>query len=176
MFKVSPWRHRWRHQDQNNFFGDNFWRSFHIWCQNEPILNISKISKWPPYWGPGELLNRRCTENWVLHHDRPCHSLHFDILFDVLAHILTELWLFQNLTYLWTWWRHRWRHQHQKVYTDSQIQDTYMCQVWCWLLERCDQYREYYRQTNKQTDRQTDRQTVRRTYLSKLKILASNNK
>ena len=40
-----------------------------------------------------------CTGSWVLHQNRPCHSLYFDILFDVLAQILTELWLFQNLTY-----------------------------------------------------------------------------
>ena len=40
-----------------------------------------------------------CTGSWVLHQNRPCHSLSFDILFDVLAQIVTELWLFHNLTY-----------------------------------------------------------------------------
>ena len=30
--------------------------------------------------------------------------LHFDMLFDVLAQILTELWLFQNLTYFLISW------------------------------------------------------------------------
>ena len=42
------------------------------------------------------------TGSCVLHEDWPCHSLHFDILFDILAQILTELWLFQNLTYFLT--------------------------------------------------------------------------
>ena len=41
---------------------------------------------------------------WVLHQDRTCHSLHFEILFDVLAQILTELWLFQNFTYFLISW------------------------------------------------------------------------
>ena len=43
-----------------------------------------------------------CTGSRVLHQHRPCHSLDFEILFDVLAQILTELWLFQNLTYFFT--------------------------------------------------------------------------
>ena len=33
--------------------------SFHILCQNELISNISKFSKWPPFWGSGALLNRK---------------------------------------------------------------------------------------------------------------------
>ena len=45
-----------------------------------------------------------CTEFRVLHRDRPCLSLHFELLFDVLAQKLTELWRFQNLTYFLTSW------------------------------------------------------------------------
>ena len=51
--------HQWRHQHQNYFFWDNLQRSFHVWCQNERILNISKFSKWPPFWGSGAFLNPR---------------------------------------------------------------------------------------------------------------------
>ena len=40
----------------------------------------------------GKFLNRK------LSHTPRCHSLHFEISFDVVAQILTELWLFQNLT------------------------------------------------------------------------------
>ena len=47
---------------------------------------------------------RSCNGSWVLHQDRPCYSLHFDILFDVLAKILRELWLFQNLTFFVISW------------------------------------------------------------------------
>ena len=42
---------------------------------------------------------RSWTEFGVLHQDRPCLSLQFGNLFDVLAKKLTELWRFQNLTY-----------------------------------------------------------------------------
>ena len=55
---------------------------------------------------------------------------------------------FQNLTYFWTRRRHLWRHQHRKLYRPSQIQYTYMCQVWFWLLEWCEQYHEHNIQTN----------------------------
>ena len=37
--------------------------SFHILCQNEPISNTSKFSKWPPFWGSGALLNRKLYRN-----------------------------------------------------------------------------------------------------------------
>ena len=33
-----------------NFFGHNLGRSFHIWGQIEAVFNISKFSKWPPFW------------------------------------------------------------------------------------------------------------------------------
>ena len=33
-----------------------------------------------------------CTATWVLHKDRPCSSISCELLFDVLAKTLTELW------------------------------------------------------------------------------------
>ena len=130
-------------------------RNFQNWRKFEVEVNFFVIS---------------VTGNEVCHLNSQSNILHFELLIEVLAKKLTELLQFQNLTYFWTWWRHRWRHQHQKLYRPSQIQDTYMCQVWFWLLESCD----LYRNLNRQTDKQTNRQTVRRTYLPKLKILASN--
>ena len=82
----------------------NLWCSFYIWCQNEPISNILKCSKWPIFWGSCAFWTGSCTGSLVQQQDRPCHSLHFEILFDSLAQILTELWLFQNLTYFLTSW------------------------------------------------------------------------
>ena len=63
-----------------------------------------------------------CTGSWFLHQYRPCLSLYFELLFDVLAQKMTELWRFQNMTYFLSWWRHLWRHQHQKVYSSSRKQ------------------------------------------------------
>ena len=45
-----------------------------------------------------------CNGSWVQYQDRPCYSLHVELLFDVLAQILRELWLSQNLTYFLTSW------------------------------------------------------------------------
>ena len=60
-------------------------------------MNLSQIFH-------GDLLNRKLYRKLSLHQDRTCHSLYFEILFDVLAEILTELWLFQILTYFLTSW------------------------------------------------------------------------
>ena len=39
------------------FFWHNLGRSFHIWCQIEAVFNISKFSKWPPFWACDKLFN-----------------------------------------------------------------------------------------------------------------------
>ena len=97
------------------------------------------------------------TESWVLHHwDSHANIPTFWAFDRSSSSKIDELWQFKNLTYFRTWWRHRWRHQHQKLYRPSQIRDTYMCQVWCWLLERATCSVTI---TDKQTNRQTDKQT-----------------
>ena len=67
---------------------------FHIWYPNEHIQNILKFSKWTSFWGPGELLFGNCTGSFLQHRDSPSDSLHFELLTDILAQILTELWKF----------------------------------------------------------------------------------
>ena len=49
-------------------------------------------------------LTGSCTGSWVLHQYRPCHSLHLEILFDIVAQILRELWLFQYFIYFLCSW------------------------------------------------------------------------
>ena len=46
----SPWK---------NFSWHNLGRSFHIWGQNAAVLNISKFSKWPPFWARDKLFYRK---------------------------------------------------------------------------------------------------------------------
>ena len=65
-------------------------------------MNLPKIIRnWPPFWGPSSHLNLKLyfSRNSVEYHDRPCYPLHFELLFDVVAQQLTELWQFQNLNY-----------------------------------------------------------------------------
>ena len=40
-------------------FWQNLGRSFHIWGQIEAVLNISKSSKWPPFWARDKLFYRK---------------------------------------------------------------------------------------------------------------------
>ena len=41
------------------FFWHNLGRYFHIWDQSEAVLNISKFSKWPPFWARDKLFYRK---------------------------------------------------------------------------------------------------------------------
>ena len=116
------------------------------------------------------------TGNWVCNIDSQVHYLHFELLIDVLAQILTELWWFQNLTYFLTSWPNYLTFDLHNKWVSSDDQDTHLGQDWWWLVQRCDLYPANNVHPDKQTNKQTDRQTVRRTYLPKLKILASNEK
>ena len=104
------------------------------------------------------------------------HYLHFELLIDALAQILTELWWFQNLTYFLTSWPNYLTLDQHNKWVSSDDQDTHLCQDSWWLVQQCDLYPANNVHPDKQTNKQTDWQTVRRTYLLKLKILASNEK
>ena len=104
-----------------------------------------------------------CTEFGVLHQDRPCLSLHFELLFDVLAQKLTELWRFQNLTYFLTSWPIYLTLDLHNKWVSSPYQDTCMGQVWWWLVNRCDLY-----PANNVPDRQTDKQMKKQSEIAYL--------
>ena len=44
---------------KNTFFWHNLGRSFHIWGQIEAVFNISKFSKWLPFWARDKLFHRK---------------------------------------------------------------------------------------------------------------------
>ena len=93
-------------------FMHNFGRSFHIWGQIEAVFNISKFSKWPPYWARDKLFfTESYTGSWIYHKDSHEHFRHFELLIDAVVQILTEIYQFQNLTYFVILWRHQWRHE-----------------------------------------------------------------
>ena len=56
------------------------------------MWNNLKFSKWPPFWGPRELLNRKLYQKLSTTSNRPCPYLQFELLIDVLAKKLTGLW------------------------------------------------------------------------------------
>ena len=107
--EIKLWRHAvtWSvtQSTLKILFGDSFGRSFHIWCQNEPMQNILKISKWPPFWGQSDFYAGSCTGIWVIQQDRPCYSPDFEFLIDAVTQILTTLWQFQKLSYFSSSWQ-----------------------------------------------------------------------
>ena len=76
-------------------------RSFHIWGQIEAVFNISKFSKWPPFWARQTFFTGSYTGSWIYQKDSHEHFRHFKLLIDAVTQILTEIYQFQNLTYLW---------------------------------------------------------------------------
>ena len=108
----------------------NLGRSFHIWGQIEAVFNISKFSKWPPFWARDKLfLTGNDTGSWT--YQRNCHEhfRHFELLIDAVDQILTDIYQFQNLTYFVILWRHQWRHEcvkrnlHNKISTTMYLQN-----------------------------------------------------
>ena len=102
------------------------------------------------------------------------HSLHFELLIELVAKKLTELWRFKNLAYFFTWWPSSMTYLFVNVTYWNCSPIPYVDQVWWWYVKAFMSYAWQNWQTNRQTDRQTDqtdRQTNRQT-----NILATNCK
>ena len=123
------------------------------------IYKILKFSKVTKFWGPGELFVGGVTGNWLCNIDSQVHYLHFELLIDALAQILTELWWFQNLTYFLTSLPNYLTFDLHNKWVSSDDQDTHLGQDWWWLVQRCDLYPANNVHPDKQTDRRTNRQT-----------------
>ena len=67
--EASLWRHRWRYPHEK-YFLYTLGRSFHIWGQIEAVFDISKFSKWPPFWGRDKLFTGSNTGSWIYQQDR----------------------------------------------------------------------------------------------------------
>ena len=68
----------------------------------------------------------RPSESWVQWLDSQSNSLHFELLIDVLAQILSELRQFQNLTYFFTSWPSYLTFDQVNLQDDVQYQASYM--------------------------------------------------
>ena len=65
-------------------------------------------------------------DSWVYKIDSQSNSLHFELLINVLAQILTELRQFQNLTYFFTSWPSYLTFDLINLQDNVQYQATYM--------------------------------------------------
>ena len=94
------------------------------------------------------------------------HSLHFELLIELVGQKLTELWRFKNLAYFLTWWPSSMTYLFVNVTYWNCSPIPYVDQVWWWYVKAFMSYAWQNWQTNRQTDRQTDK----RTYLPKCKF------
>ena len=86
------------------------------------------------------------------------HYLHFELLIDALAQILTELWCFQNLIYFLTSWPNYLTFDLHNKWVSSDDQDTHLGKDSWRLVKRCDLYPANNVHPDKQTDRLTNHQ------------------
>ena len=100
------------------------------------------------------------------------HSLHFELLIELVAQKLTELWRFKNLAYFLTWWPSSMTYLFVNVTYWNCSPIPYVDQVWWWYVKAFMSYAWQNWQTNRQTDRQTDK----RTYLPKCKFWQVTNR
>ena len=87
------------------------------------------------------------------------HSLHFELLIELVAKKLTELWRFKNLAYFLTWWPSSMTYLFVNVTYWNCSPIPYVDQVWWWYVKAFMSYAWQNWQTNRQTDRQTDKPT-----------------
>ena len=86
------------------------------------------------------------------------HSLHFELLIELVAQQFSELWRFKNLAYFFTWWPSSTTYLFVNVTYWNCSPIPYVDQVWWWYVKAFMSYAWQNWQTNRQTDRQTDRQ------------------
>ena len=110
-----------------NFFWHNLGRSFHMWGQIGAVFNISKFSKWPPFWARQTFFTGSYTESWIYQKDSYEHFRHFELLIDAVTQILTEIYQFQYLTYFVTWRRHQSMSSWKFIYIIVVIISWYIC-------------------------------------------------
>ena len=119
------------------------------------LRNLKKNSKVTKIWGRANFLVISVTGRKVCYLDSQSKFLHFELLIDVVAQKLMELWHVQNLTYFVTSWPsyltyilvQRTCRNHGLVLAGDQ--------VWWWLTDSFLRFCEISVQTNKQTNRQT---------------------
>ena len=103
-FEATLWRHRWRLHHKKTYFWHKLGRSFHIWVQIEDVFNISKFSKWPPFWARDKIfLAGSYTGSWKYQKNSHEDFRHFELLIDALTQILTEIYIdFKIWPTLWS--------------------------------------------------------------------------
>ena len=133
------WRHAVTSLVTSSLWKSFWWMiyrlSFYTCCQIEAILKTAKFFKLTKIWGPGELFRQSVTGSMLYESDSKWHSLHFELLIEVLAKKRRELWQFQNLAYFLTWWPSFVTYLIVQVTCRNQWPSTYMDPIWWWFFK-----------------------------------------
>ena len=84
------------------------------------------------------------------------HSLHLELLIELVAQKLTELWWFKKLAYFLTWWPSSMTYLFVNVTYWNCSPIPYVDQVWWWYVKAFMSYAWQNWQTNRQTPQQTN--------------------
>ena len=113
-FEATLWRHRWRHHHKKNFLGI-IGTIFSYLRLNWAVFNISKFSKWLPFWARQTFFTGSYTGSWIYQKDNHEHFRYFELLIDAVTQIMTEIYQFQYVTYFVTWWCHQWGREYSFI-------------------------------------------------------------
>ena len=127
-FEATLWRHGWCHHHGKNVFWHNLGRSFHIWGQIEAVFDISKFSKWPPFWARDKLFYRKLYRKFNIPErypfafprfgafdrssssniDRDISNWKFDLLCDLATSSMTSWICIYTKLVMISWYLHTW--------------------------------------------------------------------
>ena len=131
------WRHAVTSLVTSSLWKSFWWMiyilSFYTCCQIEAILKTANFLNWRKFEVQATFLILSVTGSLLYWPDSQGHSLHFELLIEVLAKKLRELWQFQNLVYFLTWWPSFVTYLIVQVTCRNQWPSTYMDPIW-WIM------------------------------------------
>ena len=99
------------------------------------IENCEKFLNWRKFEVQANFFIIIVTGSMLYQPDSQGHSLHFELLIEVLAKKLRELWQFQNLAYFLSWWPSFVTFLIVQVTCRNQWPSTYMDPIWWWFVK-----------------------------------------
>ena len=118
---------------------------------------IGKIfAKWRNFEVSANFFVKSVTGSMLYQPVSQWHSLHFELLIELVALKLTELWRFKNFAYFLTWWPSSMTYLFVNVTYWNCSPIPYVDQVWWWYVKAFMSYAWQNWQTNRQTNRQTN--------------------
>ena len=136
-----------------NIFTHNLHMVFSFLISNWSYIELIKLfAKWRNFEVVANFFVKTVTGSMLYQPVSQWHSLHFELLIELVAQKLTELWWFKNLAYFFTWWPSSMTYLFVNVTYWNCSPILYVDQVWWWYVKAFMSYDWQNWQTNRQTN------------------------